>query len=147
MAHELDGRLPSEREQLLLTNDDRVGALVFSESGLRDVFIGKIKEKVPSDKELLLVGGELDKIITIAKNIDVEKGQMTVSASIATKVGPKIDLSELKAKVAGKKLSQAIEIAKATKGIEAVNISVQPNWLLNHLPFSAKQITIEVEYK
>src|SRR3990167_2098592 len=125
----------------------KLRALVFSESGLRDVFIGKIKEKVPSDKELLLVGGELDKIITIAKNIDVEKGQMTVCASITTKVGPKIDLSELKAKVAGKKLSQAIEIAKATKGIEAVNISVQPNWLLNHLPFSAKQITIEVEYK
>lgn len=32
LAQELDGRLPSEREQLLLTNEDRVGAMVFSES-------------------------------------------------------------------------------------------------------------------
>lgn len=32
LAHELGGRLPSEREQLLLTNEDRVGAMVFSES-------------------------------------------------------------------------------------------------------------------
>lgn len=32
LANELGGRLPSEREQLLLTNDDRVGAMVFSES-------------------------------------------------------------------------------------------------------------------
>lgn len=32
LAHELGGRLPSEREQLLLTNADRVGAMVFSES-------------------------------------------------------------------------------------------------------------------
>jgi len=32
LAHELDGRIPGEREQLLLTNEDRVGAMVFSES-------------------------------------------------------------------------------------------------------------------
>lgn len=32
LAHELDGRLPGEREQLLLTNADRVGAMVFSEN-------------------------------------------------------------------------------------------------------------------
>ncbi len=32
LAHELGGRLPGEREQLLLTNADRVGAMVFSES-------------------------------------------------------------------------------------------------------------------
>lgn len=32
LAHELGGRLPSEREQLLLTNEDRVGAMVFSEN-------------------------------------------------------------------------------------------------------------------
>ncbi|UCV19989.1 type II toxin-antitoxin system HipA family toxin [Ferribacterium limneticum] len=32
LANELGGRLPSEREQLLLTNEDRVGAMVFSES-------------------------------------------------------------------------------------------------------------------
>jgi len=32
LAHELGGRLPSAREQLLLTNEDRVGAMVFSES-------------------------------------------------------------------------------------------------------------------
>lgn len=32
LAYELDGRLPGEREQLLLTNADRVGAMVFSES-------------------------------------------------------------------------------------------------------------------
>ena len=32
LAHELGGRLPSQREQLLLTNEDRVGAMVFSES-------------------------------------------------------------------------------------------------------------------
>lgn len=31
LAHELGGRLPDEREQLLLTNEDRVGAMVFSE--------------------------------------------------------------------------------------------------------------------
>lgn len=30
LAHELGGRLPSEREQLLLTNEDRVGAMVFA---------------------------------------------------------------------------------------------------------------------
>ncbi|MER2538846.1 MAG: HipA domain-containing protein [Azonexus sp.] len=32
LANELGGRLPSQREQLLLTNEDRVGAMVFSES-------------------------------------------------------------------------------------------------------------------
>ncbi len=32
LAHELGGRMPSERELLLLTNDDRVGAMVFSET-------------------------------------------------------------------------------------------------------------------
>lgn len=32
LAHELGGRLPGEREQLLLTNEDRVGAMVFSAS-------------------------------------------------------------------------------------------------------------------
>lgn len=32
LAHELGGRLPGECEQLLLTNEDRVGAMVFSES-------------------------------------------------------------------------------------------------------------------
>lgn len=32
LAHELGGRLPGEREQLLLTNADRVGTMVFSES-------------------------------------------------------------------------------------------------------------------
>ena len=32
LAHELGGRLPGEREQLLLTNEDRVGAMVFSET-------------------------------------------------------------------------------------------------------------------
>jgi serine/threonine-protein kinase HipA len=32
LAHELGGRLLSQREQLLLTNEDRVGAMVFSES-------------------------------------------------------------------------------------------------------------------
>ena len=32
LAHELGGRLPGEREQLLLTNADRVGAMVFSET-------------------------------------------------------------------------------------------------------------------
>lgn len=32
LAHELGGRIPSERELLLLTNDDRVGAMVFSET-------------------------------------------------------------------------------------------------------------------
>lgn len=32
IAHELGGRLPSDDELLLLTNDDRVGALVFSET-------------------------------------------------------------------------------------------------------------------
>lgn len=32
LAHELGGRLPSEREQLLLTNEDRVGAMVFAEN-------------------------------------------------------------------------------------------------------------------
>ncbi len=31
IAHELGGRLPSERELLLLTNEDRIGAMVFSE--------------------------------------------------------------------------------------------------------------------
>ena len=35
IAHHLGGRMPSERELLLLTNDDRVGAMVFSET--RDV--------------------------------------------------------------------------------------------------------------
>lgn len=32
LTHELGGRIPSERELLLLTNDDRVGAMVFSET-------------------------------------------------------------------------------------------------------------------
>jgi serine/threonine-protein kinase HipA len=32
LAQELGGRLPSVREQLLMTNEDRVGAMVFSES-------------------------------------------------------------------------------------------------------------------
>lgn len=32
LANELGGRLPGEREQLLLTNEDRIGAMVFSES-------------------------------------------------------------------------------------------------------------------
>lgn len=32
LAHELGGRLPCQREQLLLTNEDRVGAMIFSES-------------------------------------------------------------------------------------------------------------------
>jgi serine/threonine-protein kinase HipA len=32
LAHELGGHLPGEREQLLLTNEDRVGAMVFSET-------------------------------------------------------------------------------------------------------------------
>lgn len=32
LANELGGRLPSEREQLLLTNEDRIGAMVFSAS-------------------------------------------------------------------------------------------------------------------
>jgi serine/threonine-protein kinase HipA len=32
LAHELGGRLPSEREQLLLTNEGRVGAMVFAEN-------------------------------------------------------------------------------------------------------------------
>lgn len=32
LAHEMGGRLPGEREQLLLTNENRVGAMVFSES-------------------------------------------------------------------------------------------------------------------
>lgn len=32
IAHELGGRIPGERELLLLTNEDRVGAMVFSET-------------------------------------------------------------------------------------------------------------------
>ena len=32
IAHELGGRIPGEREMLLLTNEDRIGAMVFSES-------------------------------------------------------------------------------------------------------------------
>ena len=32
IAHELGGRIPGEREMLLLTNEDRVGAMIFSES-------------------------------------------------------------------------------------------------------------------
>jgi serine/threonine-protein kinase HipA len=32
LAHELGGRLPGEREQLLLTNEDRVGAMVFADN-------------------------------------------------------------------------------------------------------------------
>lgn len=32
LAYELGGRLPGEREQLLLTNEDRVGAMVFAEN-------------------------------------------------------------------------------------------------------------------
>ena len=122
-------------------------ALVFSESGFRDVFLGKVKEKVPNDKELLLTDGGTDEIIAKAKDVDMEKGQMTIIGSISTKIGPKIDLSGLKAKLAGKKTSQAVEIAKATKSIEDANIVIQPNWLFNYLPFSSKQITVKVEYK
>lgn len=122
-------------------------ALVFSESGFRDVFLAKVKEKVPNDKELLLEGGQLDKIVTKAKDIDIDKGQMTISGSVKTKIGPKIDLFGLKAKVAGRKISEAVEIVKATKSIEDASIGVQPNWLLSRLPFSAKQISVKVEYK
>lgn len=32
LSHELGGRIPSEREMFLLTNEDRVGAMVFSET-------------------------------------------------------------------------------------------------------------------
>jgi hypothetical protein len=123
----------------------KVTGLAFDNSSFRTIFLNKINQQVPDDKELLLE--DKDQISTEVKDYDSAKGLATITGKISTKVGPKVNQSNLKAAITGKTKDQALKKVKSTEGIEAASISLKPNLLLNHLPLSARQIDIKVEYK
>lgn len=129
-----------------LTLKAKASGAAFSETALRDVFLAQVKEKVPQDKELVLNGSSQDEIVATVKELDTKAGTMTISGSIKTKIGPKIDVEPLRAKIAGKKQNEAITLLKAVPGIQDATIEIRPRWMFGWTPLSARQIIIILSY-
>lgn len=129
-----------------LTLKAKASGAAFSETALRDVFLAQVKEKVPKDKELVLNGTTQDEIIATVKELDTKAGTMTISGSIITKIGPKIDIEPLRAKIAGKKQSEAITLLKSVSGVQDATIEIKPRWMFGWTPLSARQIIITLSY-
>ncbi|NCO43902.1 hypothetical protein GW889_00010 [Candidatus Berkelbacteria bacterium] len=129
-----------------LTVKAKASGATFSETALRDVFLAQVKEKVPQDKELVLNETSQDEIVATVKELDTKVGTMTISGSIKTKIGPKIDIEPLRAKIAGKKQSEAITLLKSVSGIQDATIEIKPRWMFGWTPLSARQIIITITY-
>lgn len=121
--------------------------MAFTEATFRDVFLAKVKEKVPQDKQLILSGTDQDEIIASVKDLNLDEGKITITGSIKTKIGPKIDTDSLRVQSAGKKTNDIQSHAKSIAGVQDALVTVKPDWLLGRLPFSARQITVNVTYK
>lgn len=129
-----------------LTVKAKASGAAFNETAFRDIFLAQIKEKVPQDKELVLNGTTQDEIVATVKELDVKTGTMTVSGSIKTKIGPKIDIEPLRAKIAGKKQNDATTLLKSISGVQDATIEIKPQWMFGWTPLSARQIIITITY-
>lgn len=135
----------AEVSEFEVTVKAQSSAISFSESSYRDVFLKKINEKVPQDKDLII--NETNQLVTTVSSFSEDKKQMIVKGTLKSQLGPKIDDVEIKNSISGKSITDAEKLIKENKEIQSVSIELNPNILFNNLPFSGKQITIEVRYE
>lgn len=117
-----------------------VSGIAIADSDVKAVLLNLVGSKVPSG----YVQAPEQTNVTIS-NVSVKKdGTITLSAKLTTIALPHIDADALKAKLAGKKITNATEILRQTTGVAGAEYRFVFSPSKTRLPLSKNNITITV---
>jgi hypothetical protein len=111
-----------------------------AKSNLKTLVKDDVGQQVDLDKQAIIDDGISNASFSLKKQTDTT-AQMTMDNTAL--VGPKIDMTNLKAKIAGMKSGDAKDLINQMPGVTTVDIKLSPFWV-SSIPKNQAKITITV---
>jgi hypothetical protein len=113
------------------------------QSDIEELITESVAGDIDTDKQKVLKTG-LDTAVFKLQNQENNSAKVQMSLTVTVLAGPKLDDSEIKTQVAGKKLNETKEIIQAYPGVTNVEVKYSPFWV-NANPKQVEKITISYE--
>lgn len=123
------------------------GTIVFVQDDLRKAVAKLAEKKTPEDKSLLI--SDADSIQPELKKMDIDKKELVVTAKLFTHIGQAVNTQGLAGKLRFKSVkgARAVVAAQTNLGVDAVSISLKPNFYWLRMPVLQKSISIKFNYQ
>lgn len=119
--------------------------MIFDNTEVKKFLENVLQTTAPADKMIGIPSEE--SMGLIVDKTDYEKGNLSLTANVAAKISPKIDLEKLRSAITGKSRSDAISYLKSQPGINKADVFFHPVIWFKKLPILQKNVTVKIEYE
>lgn len=138
---QFDKKLDDEGNSINLEMEVQATALVYDENILKELLAKIAQEEVGEGQEALTQNVEIRSL-----DINRGKGTLNLEGNYTANLTPKINVDEIRDKIAGKGIKKAREIIKENSEIAEVEITFSPNFIIfSSIPRNKEKIDIKVE--
>lgn len=122
----------------------KLTAILYKNEDLKQVVTSSVEKNLPAGKGLLL--SDADMLSAKVKEADINVGKLTVTASLKSFVGPKIDIPGLKKSWRLRSLEKVRNSLTGFESVKVDSISLSPTYSLPIGPLLTRNMDLKLEY-
>jgi hypothetical protein len=140
-----DTKVGTQADDFLISAKVRVTAVYYSSQSMDTFVRSRIKDRIPSGRELALFADEGMKVTyaVTSEDASTEQAHITATAEVLTKPTTADGLIS-KETIAGLSVDEAVSKLQNMPGIDRVDITIRPSWV-KRLPTLKDHITVKIK--